>query len=378
MDYQVTIQMSQDTINYLAAKKYILYGFKGVVSSEGDAKPSIWFSLNPDTPEFGTATNIKWESPLYIGKCSVGESSGSPIISSKSPWPSVPGQPVALAKAYTYELTEDKGWKLEPEKGPKGAFEIRNHVSPGTSNYYVASTLVTTGTESPIIVVDVPPGGAATFTPIETVAFIFAQAKYDAGTLIVQTFSSGSLVAFAGAANRATIAYDHKGDGWQSVDVPSPAQFSTFWSGTPLYKAMTGASQQALAVAIDQLEALLLSHRQVLTVLELHSSLAEVKAVNSNSIPTTNSLPYRVSFLRAGAIQETLEPGEAKPLTISFDSLMVVNPPAPPVVRKQNPLRDVNVPAGNVAFLSAGAAGTGTIKYSYAMPGDQETVVLFT
>ncbi len=278
MDYQVTIQMSQETINLLAEQKYILYGFKGVVSSNPKAKPSIWFTLKPDTPEFGTVTNIQWTSPLFIGKCSLGTSSGGPIISSKSPWPSSPGKPVALDNAYTYTSTdESKGWDSEPTDGPKGVFEIRNHVPQGISNYYVASTLVTTGTESPIIVVDALPDGGVDFTPIDTVAFILAQTKYDAGTLIVQAFSGGALVTFAGAANQAIIAYDPHGDGWKDVTVPSPAQFTKFPSGTSLYQAMTQASQQAVAVAIDQLEAFLLSHRQTLAKLELHSSLAEVE-----------------------------------------------------------------------------------------------------
>jgi len=139
---------------------------------------------------------------------------------------------------------------------------------------------------------------------------------------------------------------------------------------------MTGASQQALAVAAVQLEALLSSYRQTLANLELHSSLAEVKAVNSYSVPTTNSLAYRVSFLLRGVIQASLEPGEAQTLNISFDSLMLVNPPAAPRVVYQNPPAAITVSPGSVAFLSADAAGS--IKYSYAMPEEQETVVLFT
>lgn len=274
MNYEVTIRMSQETINYLRDGGYTLYGFKGVVSSNPKAQPSIWFTLTPGAPEFGTVTNIQWDTPLYIGKCNLKQSTGGPIITSKSPWPSSPGQPVALKKAYTYQ---PDGWAPDPTDGPAGAFEIRNHIPTGISNYYVASTLITTGTESPIIVVEALPDGGVTFTPIETVAFILAQTKYDAGTLIVQAFSGGSLVTFAGAANQAIIAYDPQGEGWKSVNVPSPAKFNKFPSGTHLYKAMTGASQLALAVAVDQLEALLLSQRQVLAALEVYPSLAEVE-----------------------------------------------------------------------------------------------------
>ncbi|HAT12397.1 MAG TPA: hypothetical protein DCS91_01240 [Microcoleaceae bacterium UBA11344] len=373
MNYTVTIQMNQETINYLKDNTYTLYGFKGVVSSNPKAKPSTWFTLEPGTAEFGTVTNIAWTSPLYIGKCKLRTSSGGQIVTAKSPWPSSPGQSVGLGKAYAYE---ENGWDLDPKNGPSDAFEIRNHVKIGISNYYVGSTLVATGDESPIIVVDALCDGGATFTPIETVAFILAQKKYDAGTLIVEAFSGGSLVTFVGAANQATITYDLHGEGWKPVTVPSPAQFSKFRSGTPLYQAMTGASQQALAVAAVQLEALLSSYRQTLANLELHSSLAEVKAVNSYSVPTTNSLAYRVSFLLRGVIQASLEPGEAQTLNISFDSLMLVNPPAAPRVVYQNPPAAITVSPGSVAFLSADAAGS--IKYSYAMPEEQETVVLFT
>jgi hypothetical protein len=147
----------------------------------------------------------------------------------------------------------------------------------GISHYYVGSTFVTTGAESPIIVVDALPDGGVSFTPIEVVAFILAQPKYDAGTLIVQAFSGGSMVAFVGEANQATITYDPLASGWESKEVPAPATFSKFRSGTTLYQAMTSASQRALEVAVDQFEALLLSHRQALAALELHPSLAEVE-----------------------------------------------------------------------------------------------------
>jgi hypothetical protein len=60
MDYNVTIQMSQETINYLRDGKYTLFGFKGVVTSNSNAKPSIWFALTPGVGEFGTVTNIAW------------------------------------------------------------------------------------------------------------------------------------------------------------------------------------------------------------------------------------------------------------------------------------------------------------------------------
>src|ERR1700677_3073162 len=169
-----------------------------VVTSNPNAKPSIWFALTPGVGEFGTVTNIAWTSPLYIGRCGLKDAPGGPVITSKSPWPSAPGKEVALQKAYTY--TPD-GWDKNQTDGTSGLFTIQNHVPNGITHYYVGSTLIKIGTESPIIVVGALPDGGVDFTPIETVAFILAQTKYDAGTLIVQAFSGGSLVTFVGAAN---------------------------------------------------------------------------------------------------------------------------------------------------------------------------------
>jgi hypothetical protein len=45
MKYEVTIQMSQSTINYLKSENYTLYGFKGIVSSDPDPDPSILYGL---------------------------------------------------------------------------------------------------------------------------------------------------------------------------------------------------------------------------------------------------------------------------------------------------------------------------------------------
>jgi hypothetical protein len=194
------------------------------------------------------------------------ETPGGPIITSKSPLPSSPGKPVALQRAYTYT---DKGWDENPGDGKPNQFTIYNHVAKGISKYYVASTLVRTGTESPIIVVDVLPDGGVDFVPVETVAFILAQTKYDAGTLIVQAFSAGCMVTLVGEANKATITYDPEKEGWSAVgELPKPATFEKFKSGTNLYQAMTNSSLSAH-------RALLSAYRALLAPLELHLASAD-------------------------------------------------------------------------------------------------------
>lgn len=264
--------MSQKTINRLKEDNMSLYGFKGIVTSNPNSTPTIWFKLSPSDPEFATATNISWSTPLYIGQCAIGASPGGPIIKGKSPWPGLPGKEISLGKKYTYN---DSGWEQEPTNGSTDSFTIQNHVDKGFTTYYVGSKLVRTGKESSIIAVDGYPDGEIKFTPIETVAFIFTQEEYNAGTLIVKAFSGGAMVTFVGADNKAIITYDPENEGWESIDIPGSAEFKKFKSGTPLYKEMTKFSHNALKKATDQLECLLLSQKKTLAALDFQLRPAE-------------------------------------------------------------------------------------------------------
>ena len=97
--------------------------------------------------------------------------------------------------------------------------------------------------------------------------------------------------------------------------------------------------------------------------------------VNLQSTPITNTLAVRASLLHNGNIVATLDPDEAKVLTLVFEQVMLVNPPHPPVVRTQNPAVPVAVVPGNVAYLQAGGGG---VVLHYVLPNSPEHTVQFS
>jgi len=98
--------------------------------------------------------------------------------------------------------------------------------------------------------------------------------------------------------------------------------------------------------------------------------------LNLNASPTSNSLAVRVALLNNGAIQATLNPGDASALTVAFNQLMLVNPGHPPVVRNQQTAGNFASNPGNIAIIENGPAGA--VDISYAPPGGNAQVVRFT
>lgn len=97
--------------------------------------------------------------------------------------------------------------------------------------------------------------------------------------------------------------------------------------------------------------------------------------VNLQSTPITNTLAVRAALLNQGAIVATLDPGETEVLTLVFNQVMLVNPGHPPVVRNQNPVANVSVTPGNLAYLRAGGGG---VALNYGPPNGPERTVQFT
>ncbi|CAB3778155.1 hypothetical protein LMG28614_00554 [Paraburkholderia ultramafica] len=98
--------------------------------------------------------------------------------------------------------------------------------------------------------------------------------------------------------------------------------------------------------------------------------------VNFNSSPVTNTTPLRISFNDAhGNMVATLDSDEAKVLTITFTSIVLHNPPNPPVMRNQNPPAAITVHPGNVAFVEMGPGGA--VVLNYAMPNQANNQIVF-
>jgi len=97
--------------------------------------------------------------------------------------------------------------------------------------------------------------------------------------------------------------------------------------------------------------------------------------IDLESTPVTNSLNVRITLMQNGTIRATLEPEEAKTLSLRFDQVGQYNPGHPPVVRMQNPNVGVTVSPGHVGYFSI---APGAVLFHYARPGQQEITVRFT
>ena len=100
--------------------------------------------------------------------------------------------------------------------------------------------------------------------------------------------------------------------------------------------------------------------------------------LNLNASPTSNGLAVRVALLNNGAIQATLNPGDASALTVAFNQLMLVNPGHPPVVRNQQTAGNFASNPGNIQtgdVMLYGSSGlvlfykTFSTSYSYTRIG---------
>ena len=94
------------------------------------------------------------------------------------------------------------------------------------------------------------------------------------------------------------------------------------------------------------------------------------------SSPTTNGLATTVHLMNAGVLQATLNAGAASTLTVSFDQVMLVNPPLAPVVRNFQNGTAAHSNPGDIATIRPGTV-PGTVVVSWAKPGSNAQTATF-
>ena len=80
-------------------------------------------------------------------------------------------------------------------------------------------------------------------------------------------------------------------------------------------------------------------------------------AVTLGSVPTSNGCATRISFLSNRVIVASLDSEDAENLNITFDSIMLVNPPHLPVALRQQPQANIIVNPGNIGIVESVAGG---------------------
>lgn len=223
-DYEVHIQMSEDTVNALTDGGYYLYGFKAVQSSNKGGFPLVWFR----TQDFGKDTTIQWQENFQAF------TTLSQLI---------PGGTIIATNSYEVELgdiltvTSTSGTGEVTTGGSAGTIEIANgeHITKqftcGISQQSVLQESVLSqeqnDTTTPLCAFPLHGSGSLdVIAPIEKVLLIFSTLPEHKGAVIEQAFSPGLLLDLTGAIRTRDVQYDIN-EGWSPTNQPWATSIST-------------------------------------------------------------------------------------------------------------------------------------------------------
>jgi len=188
--YEVTINMTAQTVSQLLAAGFFLYGFKAVQTSMTSGSPVVWFS----TQQFSATTTVNWQEQYQA------YTSNSQII---------PGGNIVASFAASITLGET----LNVEAGGVGnvtstgvptAISILNTVStPFTcgiselqgASYNALCAFQLFGNNEDVI------------APIEKVFLMFSTQPVNTGTVVEQSYGPGLLIDLT-ASNQRSVNYD--------------------------------------------------------------------------------------------------------------------------------------------------------------------------
>ncbi|MEV5721145.1 hypothetical protein AB0L41_45390 [Amycolatopsis mediterranei] len=200
-DYQIEIDMSEETVDALDSGNFVLYGFKGVRTTLAGA-PLVWFQ----STNFATNTYVDWtvdyETYTFSGAIIPGG-----VIRASNHYPTELGS--------TLNVTSDKGTGSVVQEGTSGALSIHNL----TNKQFTCgiSQKQFTGASTPMCAFPLYGQHVDVIAPIERVLLMFSSMAVNTGTVIEKAYSPGILVDLTGARNR-TVSYDiNAGWSWGSA-----------------------------------------------------------------------------------------------------------------------------------------------------------------
>jgi hypothetical protein len=190
-NYNVTIAMSQHTVNTLALNNFVLYGFKAVRSSLPGA-PLVWFQ----STSYGTETDLSWsqEYQAYTSTSQI-----------------VPGGTIRATNSYsadleqTLEVTGSNGTGEVIHSGTPSAISIHNLID----NEFRCgiSEQQPDGGITPICVFPLFGGNLDIIAPIAKILLMFSSTPVRTGTVVFQSYGRGLLIDLTGVQSR-EVTYD--------------------------------------------------------------------------------------------------------------------------------------------------------------------------
>jgi hypothetical protein len=188
--YEVTINMTAQTVSQLLAAGFFLYGFKAVQASMTGGSPVVWFA----TQEFSATTMVNWQEQYQA------YTSNSQII---------PGGDIVASFAAGITLgetlnVEAGGVGTVTSTGTPTAISILNTVSTP----FICGISELQGTSyNPLCAFPLFGNNEDVIAPIEKVFLMFSTQPVNTGTVVEQSYGPGILIDLT-ASNQRTVNYD--------------------------------------------------------------------------------------------------------------------------------------------------------------------------
>lgn len=214
--YNISIAMSDATVEALDTLKSSLYLFKASASPMGGGKPTVWSS----TKAFSNDTQVNW-TESYGAYAAIGEVKGGVTFQGSSAKPIDLGESLLVSESAITKVSQSGGT-------PDWITVTNTTTTPFACG--MAQPDPATGKLSPICAFPLYGKYSDLIQPIEKIALVFATTAYKQGTVVEGAIGPAILVDLT-AQQKVALAYDiNNGWTWNPTDPVSDINDSEFVS----------------------------------------------------------------------------------------------------------------------------------------------------
>jgi hypothetical protein len=195
-NYEINIELSQQTINALAQGGYALWALKAV-RAQGGGAPLLWYS----TSNFTSVMRVTWQDQ-YAAYASTSQIIANAVIN--------PESSVEMDLGQTVDLTPT-GALQAGGRGAPGAISILNQDS---RQWTVGQSQSIDGESSPVCALPLYRQMQSQIVPVEQVLLMFSSNAANTGTVMERAVSQGLLVDLTAQKSR-TVQFDVN-SGWNT------------------------------------------------------------------------------------------------------------------------------------------------------------------
>lgn len=199
-EYQIAIQMSQQTLQQLLQGGFTLCGLHAAGLSGGGAVPTVWFG----TSSFSLTTVVSWTEDYQA------YTSHSQLV---------PGAQIAMNASFAIDrgmqltITDPSGFGQVQPGGPPNAISILNRTSAAFTCGLALSA--PEGGSAPIVGLPLWGNMMNVIAPVTKVFLVFSTTPANPGTVMTRSPGPGALVDLTGSPSQ-TVSFDIN-SGWQSA-----------------------------------------------------------------------------------------------------------------------------------------------------------------